>query len=580
MFSASLLRVVVCLALATPAFGAAVLPVRNPGFEADSAVPGNFDVTPGYPQGWTPYDPHMILDGALDAVGILYPAGTTFYSVPAPEGHQVGIIFLSGNTGTSQEVGLQQTLTASLEPNTTYTLRVAVGNIASGTGLPPSDVYGFFNLAGFPGYAMELRAGGQVLAADTNSLGALIPDGQFATGTVQAVIGNAHPALGQSLQIRLINLNLPGSPAAPGIEVNFDDVRLTAERAAPQASRFALRFFGTGTGQIDRVKIPIEPHNAADVGGDFTVDFWVRPTTGMNQGSVSADANGDGWIEGNIVVDRDVYGNGDWGDYGIALGRSGSDLVAGFGLSRGAAGRTIVGTRDLEDGLWHHVAAVREQSTGVMRLYVDGILDAQGTGPTGDVSYRDGRATSYPDSDPFLVLAAEKHDAGAQHPSFHGWLDEVRVWSTALSSQEIARVAGQVLNAAEEPGLENVWRFEEGAGQVVTHSASGPDGVLMSGVAGNGEWSSWRVGGVAAPVAAPALRIGEASPGDATLDLAWFGLLNFRYTVQSFDPAALASWAAHGSYTNLPGSDAATGVSIEPGAATSVFYRVIAEPYR
>jgi hypothetical protein len=34
-------------------------------------------------------------------------------------------------------------------------------------------------------------------------------------------------------------------------------------------------------------------------------------------------------------------------------------------------------------------------------------------------------------SDPFIVLGAEEHDAGAQFPSFSGWLDERR-FSTAL----------------------------------------------------------------------------------------------------------------------------------------------------
>ena len=42
----------------------------------------------------------------------------------------------------------------------------------------------------------------------------------------QVAIGEAHPQLGAQLEVRLINLNIPGPPATPGIEVNFDDVRL------------------------------------------------------------------------------------------------------------------------------------------------------------------------------------------------------------------------------------------------------------------------------------------------------------------------------------------------------------------
>lgn len=65
-----------------------------------------------------------------------------------------------------------------------------------------------------------------------------------------------------------------------------------------------------------------------------------------------------------------------------------------------------------------------------MRIYVDGQQNAQGTGPTGNISYRDGRSTSYPNSDPYLVIGAEKHDAGSQYPSFEGFIDEVHLSQT------------------------------------------------------------------------------------------------------------------------------------------------------
>ena len=38
---------------------------------------------------------------------------------------------------------------------------------------------------------------------------------------------------------------------------------------------------------------------------------------------------------------------------------------------------------------------------------------------------------------PYLVLGAEKHDAGPSYPSFFGFLDELRIWNTALSHAQI-----------------------------------------------------------------------------------------------------------------------------------------------
>ncbi len=193
----------------------------------------------------------------------------------------------------------------------------------------------------------------------------------------------------------------------------------------------SLNFFGNGIDDIDRVKFAINPATPIDVGGDFTLDFWIKCHYADNTGFVQAQANGDGWITGNIVVDRDIYGSGDYGDYGVSIGQTSSTAsnsrVVAFGVDRLGNGRTITGTTDIANNQWHHVAVTRNTTTGLMRIFVNGIQDAQGTGPVGDISYRDNRTTSYPISDPFLVIGAEKHDAGSAYPSYNGLFDELRI---------------------------------------------------------------------------------------------------------------------------------------------------------
>lgn len=215
------------LLLAAPLWAAAQsLAIDNAGFEANPAAPGTFIV--GLPDAWSAYDPAGILDGNANALGSIRPLGTSFFPSGAPEADHAALVFLSG--ANAAPAGLQQTLAATLQAATRYTLRVAVGNIASGTSLPGSADGGgvVYNLAGFPGYRLELLAGGQLLAADHDSLGASIAEGSFATATLQ-FDSSAAPALrGQPLGIRLINLARPGSLAAPGIEVDFDDVQLLA----------------------------------------------------------------------------------------------------------------------------------------------------------------------------------------------------------------------------------------------------------------------------------------------------------------------------------------------------------------
>lgn len=158
------------------------------------------------------------------------PGVYAFFPAGAPFGQRLGIAFNDAGTGDEGEYGMQQTLTLTLQPDTAYTLRVEIGNIASGT----AENGGFFNLDGFPGYRVDLLAGGVVVAQDDNTLFGAIPEGEFATSTVAFTTGAAHPQLGQNLGIRLVNLNEvdPSAPAAD-LEVDFDQVRLNYAPAVP-----------------------------------------------------------------------------------------------------------------------------------------------------------------------------------------------------------------------------------------------------------------------------------------------------------------------------------------------------------
>lgn len=244
-----------------------------------------------------------------------------------------------------------------------------------------------------------------------------------------------------------------------------------ASEAQAASSGYSLRFRGHGTGDIDRVKIKLDaPAVPADVGGNFTLEFWLKASLADNA-SPACTPSGDNWIYGNIIVDRDVYGSGDYGDYGISLANG---RIA-FGVSRGASKKTICGATNVANGKWHHVAVTRSSVTGLMRIFVDGKRDASGTGPTGNVSYRNGRATSYPNSDPYLVLGAEKHDAGPAYPSYNGYLDELRISKGIRYSANFTKPTAPFTADANTVAL---YHFDEGpagkcAGTVLDSSTGG-----------------------------------------------------------------------------------------------------------
>lgn len=184
-------------ALATSAWGQSFVAIQNSGFE-DPVIPevGNFVV--GVPD-WSAFD------GGASGV---WNANPSDFPALAPEGTNIAYVYSSV---AEQENGISQTLSAQLQEDATYTLTVEVGDPL------------FFE--DFPGYRIQLLAGGSVLAEDDNTL--TITPGEFATSTAVYAYDAADAALlGQPLEIRLLTKGL-----AIDVEVNFDDVQLSVALA-------------------------------------------------------------------------------------------------------------------------------------------------------------------------------------------------------------------------------------------------------------------------------------------------------------------------------------------------------------
>jgi len=190
------------------------LTITNPGFETNIVADGAFNVA-APPTGWSNFGS---INQSNRSTGTLNPTGTQLYTGGAREGDNVAVVFLQDGT-LGLEGGIQQILSATLQPLTQYTLSLQVGNI----GNDPNPPHNSFNFTGFPGYRIDLLAGGVVLASDNNSLAGTIPDREFRLSSLQFTTGASHPELDEFLAIRLVNLD-----GLNGIEVNFDDVELLA----------------------------------------------------------------------------------------------------------------------------------------------------------------------------------------------------------------------------------------------------------------------------------------------------------------------------------------------------------------
>jgi len=137
-------------------------------------------------------------------------------------------------------------------------------------------------------------------------------------------------------------------------------------------------------------------------------------------------------------------------DIRIAIGRfngSGNDYWLGSNNNKAAfsiSGLTITGSKTISDGNWHHITGVR--SGGVLSLYVDGVPDAANIANT---------RLANP-SGPLYIGA---FNTGYNFP---GVIDEVRIWNTALSEEDIQQTMNVKHNGIET-GLVAYYDFDHGS---------------------------------------------------------------------------------------------------------------------
>ncbi|HNB56747.1 MAG TPA: right-handed parallel beta-helix repeat-containing protein, partial [bacterium] len=128
---------------------------------------------------------------------------------------------------------------------------------------------------------------------------------------------------------------------------------------------------------------------------------------------------------------------------------------------------SVSGSKDVADGLWHHVAGVYDIGNSELRLYVDGELDGV-SGASGPIDLSDapiwiGNNYSFPGR------------------AWNGEIDEVRVWNTARTQSQIFANMHVSLRG-DESGLAGLWHFDESSGTTTYDAtAGGNNGTLING---------------------------------------------------------------------------------------------------
>ena len=242
----------------------------------------------------------------------------------------------------------------------------------------------------------------------------------------------------------------------PSGQIGAGNVSVTADSSTTSTNGYdlkmvnppALTFDGDNSGNPDYVSF--SNNTAADIGtGSMT---WATrfKTTSSTLGVLYRKSNGS-------------FANG------FALVENGSGTLAA--LINGVSISTTSATA-LNNGIWHSAIVVYNRQSQTLRLFVDGVQ----TGSTADAS---SIGASNLQATSTFELAGTEGGCGSSC-YFNGSLSDFRIWSRALSAQEISALYTN--QPISNQGLAAWWKMNEGSGTTIKdYSGNGITGSLMNG---------------------------------------------------------------------------------------------------
>jgi hypothetical protein len=181
---------------------------------------------------------------------------------------------------------------------------------------------------------------------------------------------------------------------------------------------------------------------------DFTIEAWIS-TASSPQGGVFG--------EGSALVFADVE-KIQASDFAAAI------LNDKFLFSVGMPDTPAISTTAVTTGKWLHVAATRNRTTGILMVFVNGVLEGSAVGSTQALA-----------DEPSIQIG------GRPGRNFYsGSMSDLRIWSLVRSQSEILSNMRHRLSGGE-PGLVGYYRLDEQDGLVAHDSAAGHHDAALSG---------------------------------------------------------------------------------------------------
>ncbi len=252
-----------------------------------------------------------------------------------------------------------------------------------------------------------------------------------------------------------------------GDEVFFESVQSVYNT---DADRFDLQDWSWDIGRELQPEPP-KTHGAIDFKGGF-VSVTNFP------GGVKSALTIEAWVSLRSLAPGKILPIVQKGALGYNLMVTNGALACGDGGTHWA-----ISTGHLPANRWAH-AAVVAQSDGSVQFYIDGY-------PAGHAVFDDSHLPFGEDGENSLFIGRSGDGANSENLVFDGSLDEVRIWSSALSRSNLAQWMNRPL-ASDHPSYQHLageFRFEEQSG--ISTMGRGANGTFYSGVlSGNVGWQA------------------------------------------------------------------------------------------
>ena len=151
--------------------------------------------------------------------------------------------------------------------------------------------------------------------------------------------------------------------------------------------------------------------------GSFSWSAWVKTTNSVNTDYANAYFGAPILFEYSDGINQAVFSI------------TGSKAAFTVGNPNGGSDTILHSTTSVNDGAYHFIAVTRNQTNGVMKVYVDGNLEATGVSTNGP-----------------RIATSTIYLAGGYYGNYKGLLDDARVYAGELSAADVAALSGHPLS--------------------------------------------------------------------------------------------------------------------------------------